>query len=334
MHAGVHSLTMRSHLLALGLLCAAEGVAGAQAPDIAAAYPSRPIRIVVPFSAGAGSDFLARLIGPRMSEKWGQQVVIDNRPSAAGTVAGEIVTRAAADGHTLMITSSGIAASAALYPKLPYDTVKDFASVTKLAITATLFVTASNSTLRTIKDLIEQAKRRPGQLTYGHSGIGSGTHFASELLNVSAGINTVHVPYKGGSEVMTDVVSGRIDYGVVPMAPSVPLVKSGRAHGIAVTTAERSSALPGVPTVAESGLPGYVYDGWFGVFAPSKVPAAIVNKLSEEITRILALAEVRERIHSIGMEPTPSSPQELHRLLATEIEVRKKIFGSQAGKLQ
>jgi tripartite-type tricarboxylate transporter receptor subunit TctC len=274
------------------------------------------------------------LIGPRLSEKWGQQVVIDNRPSAAGTVAGEIVTRATADGHTLMITSSGIAASAALYPKLPYDTVRDFASVTKLATTATLFVTASNSSLRTIKDLIEQAKRRPGQLTYGHSGVGSGTHFASELLNVSAGIKTVHVPYKGGAEVMTDIISGRIDYGVVPMPPAVPLIKAGRAHGIAITTAERSSALPGVPSVAESGLPGYVYDGWFGVFVPSKVPPAIVTKLAQEIARVLALPEVRDRVHAIGMEPAPSSPQELHKLLTTEIEVRKKIFGAHAGQLQ
>src|SRR5262245_955845 len=288
MHAGARCLTMGSPLLVLGLLCAA-ALARAQAPDAAAAYPSRPIRIIVPFSAGAGSDFLARLIGPRITEKWGQQVIVDNRPSAAGTVAGEIVTRAAPDGHTLMITSSGIAASAALYPKLPYDTVKDFASVTKLSAACTLFVTGPGSSLRTIKDLIEQAKKRPGQLTYGHSGIGSGTHFASELLNVTAGIKTVHVPYKGGAEVMTDVVSGRIDYGVVPMPPSVPLVKSGRAHGIGVTTAERSSALPDVPTISESGLPGYVYDGWFGVFAPSKVPPAIIGKLSQEVARILAL---------------------------------------------
>ena len=310
------------------------GLALAQSQDAAASYPNRPIRIIIPFSAGAGSDFLARQIGPKLTEKWGQQVVIDNRPSAAGTVAGEIVTRATPDGHTLMITSSGIAASAALYPKLPYDTIKDFASVTKLAVTATMFVTAANSPLRTIKDLIEHAKKRPGQLTYGHSGIGSGTHFASELLNVQAGIKTVHVPYKGGAEVMTDVISGRIDYGVVPMPPSVPLVKAGRAHGIAVTTAGRSSALPDMPTVAESGLPGYVYDGWFGVFAPSKVPAAIIRKLGDEIARILALPEVEERIVSIGMEPAPSSPQELHKLLATEIEVRKKIFGSQAGKTQ
>ena len=326
-------LTIGPVLMLIGTLGAQSG-ACAQSRDAAAEYPNRPIRIIVPFSAGAGSDFLARLIGPRMTEKWGQQVVIDNRPSAAGTVAGEIVTRATPDGHTLMITSSGIAASAALYPKLPYDTVKDFASVTKLASTATLFVTGPNGSLRTIKDLIEQAKKRPGQLTYGHSGIGSGTHFASELLNSMAGIKTVHVPYKGGTEVMTDVISGRIDYGVVPMPPAVPLIKAGRAHGIAITTADRSAAVPEVLTVAESGLPGYTYDGWFGVFAPSKVPAEIVKKLAEEIARILALPDVRERVHSIGMEPAPGTPQELHKLLTTEIEVRKKIFGAQAGKLQ
>lgn len=332
MPVGLRSLMGVSLIVPATLYAASD--ACAQATDAAAAYPNRPIRIIVPFSAGAGSDFLARLIAPKMTERWNQQVVVDNRPSAAGTVAGEIVTRATPDGHTLMITSSGIAASAALYPKLPYDTAKDFASVTKLAITATLYVTATNGSLRTIRDLIEHARKRPGQLTYGHSGVGSGTHFASELLNVSAGIKTVHVPYKGGTEVMTDVIAGRIDYGVVPMAPSVPLVKAGRAHAIAVTTAARSAALPDVPTVAESGLAGYVYDGWFGMFAPSKVSPAILNKLAEEVARILALPDVRERIHSIGMEPTPSSPQELHKHLTAEIEVRKKIFGAQAGKLQ
>lgn len=306
----------------------------AQSGDPAAGFPSRPIRIIVPFSAGSGSDFVARQLGPKLTEAWGQQVVIDNRPSAAGTVAGEIVTRANPDGHTLMITSSGIAASAALYPKLPYDTVKDFASVTRLAITATLFVTSTSSPLKTIKDLIEHAKKRPGQLTYGHSGVGSGTHYASELINSMAGITTVHVPYKGGTEVMTDVISGRIDYGVVPMAPSVPLVKAGRAHGIAVTTAERSAAVPDVPTAAESGMPGYAYDGWFGAFAPSRTHPAILKKLADEIARILALRDVRERLDSIGMIAAPSTPRDMHAMLVSEIESRKKIFGAQAGKLQ
>lgn len=325
---------MRVRWLSLLFVGAAASTALAQTSDPAATYPNRPIRIVVPFSAGSGSDFLARQIGPKLAEAWGQQVVVDNRPSAAGTVAGEIVTRATPDGHTLMMTSSGIAASAALYPKLPYDTVKDFASVTRLAVTATLFVTSPTSALRTSKDLVEQARKRPGQLTYGHSGVGSGTHFAAELLNTMAGIKTVHVPYKGGTEVMTDVISGRIDYGVVPMPPSVPLVKAGRAHAIGVTTAERSSALPDVPTIAEAGLPGYAYDGWFGTFAPSKTPSAVVKKLADEIARILALPEVRERLQSIGMQATPSSPRDMHSMLISEIETRKKIFGAQAGKLQ
>jgi len=318
-------------LLFVGAICID---AYAQAPDAAAAYPNRPIRIIVPFSAGAGSDFLARQIGPKLAEAWGQQVVIDNRPSAAGTVAGEIVTRANPDGHTLMITSSGIAASAALYPKLPYDTVKDFASITRLASTPTLIVTSPTGPLRTAKDLIEHAKKRPAQLTYGHSGVGSGTHFAAELLNTLAGVKTVHVPYKGGTEVMTDVIGGRIDYGVVPMPPAVPLIKAGRAHGMAVTTAERSPVVPDVPTVAESGLPGYAYDGWFGAFAPSKTPPAIVKKLPDEIARILALPEVRERVVAIGMTALPSSPGDMHGMLVSEIETRKKIFGALVGKLQ
>lgn len=321
---------------ALGLPLLLLGVVSvdAIAQDAAASYPSRPIRIIVPFSAGAGSDFLARQIGPKLAEAWGQQVVIDNRPSAAGTVAGEIVTRANPDGHTLMITSSGIAASAALYPKLPYDTVKDFASVTRLAVTPTLIVTSPTGPLRTAKDLIEHAKKRPAQLTYGHSGVGSGTHFAAELLNTMAGVKTVHVPYKGGAEVMTDVIGGRIDYGVVPMPPAVPLIRAGRAHGMAVTTAERSPVVPEVPTVAESGLPGYAYDGWFGAFAPSKTPPAIVKKVADEIARILALPDVRERVTGIGMTASPSTPQEMHTMLATEIEVRKKIFGPLVGKTQ
>ena len=334
MHAHARFNAHHPCLAAAAMLVVAGTAAAAQAPDPAASYPSRPIRIIVPFSPGTASDFLARQIAPKLTERWGQQVVVDNRPSAGGTVAGEIVTRATPDGHTLMVTSSGIAASAALYPKLPYDTVKDFAPLTKIAGAPNVFVTAPNSSMRTIKDLIEAAKKRPGQLTYGHSGVGSGTHFASELLNAQAGIQTVHVPYKGAPEVMTDVIGGRIDYGVVPMAPARPLVLSGRAHGIAVTTAKRNPALPDVPTVAESGLPGYSYDGWFAMFAPSKVPASILKKLGDEVRQILDLPDVRERIRSTGMEPMPSSAEELHKLLVTEIDVRRKIFAAHIGKLQ
>lgn len=306
----------------------------AHAQDAASSYPSRPIRIVVPFSPGSGSDFLARQLGPKMTERWSQQVVVDNRPGAAGRVAGEIVTRAAPDGHTLMVTSSGIAASAALYPDLPYDTLKDFAPVSLLAITSTLFVTSPNSGIKTVKDLIARAKQEPGKLTYGHSGVGSGTHFASELLNAMMGIKTVHVPYKGGTEVMADTISGRITFGVVPLAPSVPLVKSGRAHAIGVTTKDRVASLPDVPTLYESGATGYEYLGWFAIFAPGKTPSSVVAKLNESVARILAMPDVRDRIDAIGVEPKPGTPEALHAMLRAEIEARKKIFGSQAGKTQ
>lgn len=317
----------------LGTFCVAVAFP-ASAQDAASSFPSRPIRIVVPFSPGSGSDFLARQLGPKMTERWGQQVVVDNRPGAAGRVAGEIVTRAAPDGHTLMVTSSGIAASAALYPDLPYDTLKDFAPISLLAITATLFVTSPNSGIRTVKDLIARAKQEPGKLTYGHSGVGSGTHFASELLNAMMGIKTVHVPYKGGTEVMADTISGRITFGVVPLAPSVPLVKAGRAHAIGVTTKDRVASLPDVPTLHETGATGYEYLGWFAIFAPGKTAGGVVAKLNESVARILALPDVRERVEAIGVEPKPGTPEALHAMLRAEIETRKKIFGGQAGKTQ
>ena len=307
--------------------------AHAQAPS-PSTYPARPIRVIVPFSAGAASDFLARQLAQKMTENWGQQVVVDNRPSAAGTVAGEIVARAAADGYTLMVTSSAIAGSAALYPKLPYDTVKDFAPISMIAVAPVMFVTGPNAGIKTMKDLIALAQKTPGQLTYGHSGVGSGTHYASELLNATAGIKTVHVPYRGAPEVLTDSATQRIGYGVVPMAPAVPLVKSGRVHAIAVTTTTRSHTLSDVPTVAESGLPGYRYDGWFGMFAPGKLPPQLVKQLSDEVARILNLPDVRERILNLATTPAPSTPEELHKLLRTEIETRRKIFKDLAGQLQ
>ena len=297
-------------------------------------YPGRPIRIIVPFSAASASDFLARQLAQKMTEHWGQQVVVDNRPSAAGTVAGEIVTRATPDGYTLMVTSSAIAGSAALYPKLPYDTVRDFAPISLIAVAPVLIVTAPNSGIKTVKDLIAAAQQKPGQLTYGHSGIGSGTHYASELLNATAGIKTVHVPYKGAPEVLTDTSSQRLHYGIVPMAPAVPLVKGGRVHAVAVTTPTRSHTLPDVPTIAESGVPGYEYLGWFGMFAPAKLPARIVAQLSSEVGRILTLPEVRERILNLATTPEPSTPEALHKLLRTEIETRRKIFGAEGAKLQ
>jgi len=297
-------------------------------PDASPSYPARPIRIIVPFTAGSASDFFARTIGPKLLESWGQQVVVDNRPGAGGIVAGEIVARATPDGHILMLTSSALAGSAALYPKLPYDTVKDFAGATQIASNPVMLVVAPSLGVKSVKDLIALAQHKPGLVTFGSSGFGSGTHYAGELFKLAARINVVHVPYKGTPEAITDTLSGRIYYYFTPMPPAVPLVKSGRLLGLAVTTLTRSHVLPDVPTVAEAALPGFEYDGWFGLFAPGSTPRGIVNRLSAEVGRILALPEVRSRILSLGATPKSSAPDGLNGLLRTEIETRRKVFAS------
>jgi len=289
-------------------------------------YPSKPLRVVVPFTAGSATDILARLIGPKLLETWGQQVVIDNRPSAGGTVAGVIVAGATPDGHTLMLVSSGFAGTAALYAKLPYDTVKDFAGITQIASTPLLVVVSPGLGLKNVKELIALAKSKPGQINFGTSGIGSGTHYASELFKLAAGIDVVHVPYKGTPEALTDTIAGRVQYFVAPVLPSMALVKSGRLLALAVTTKERLALLPDVPTIAESALPGFEYDGWYGLFAPARTPRNIVRALSTEVGRILLLPDVKERIASQGAAPRPTTPEALDQLVREEIVMRGKVF--------
>jgi tripartite-type tricarboxylate transporter receptor subunit TctC len=312
----------------VALLGAATGGQVAQAADAAQGYPTRPIRIIVPFTAGSASDFFARLIGPKLTEAWGQQVVVDNRPSAGGVVAGEIVARAAPDGHTLMLTSSAFAGSAALYAKMPYDSIKDFTGVTQVASNPNMIVVPPSLGVKTLKELIALAKQKPGQLNYGSAGIGSGTHYSAELFLFAAGIKAQHVPFKGSPEAVTEAAAGRLHFSMVPMPPSIPLVKSGRLLGLAVTTATRSHMLPDVPSIAEAALPGFDYDGWFGLFAPSQTPRAVLSKLTAETTRILALPDVREPMLNQGATPKPSTPEALNKLVRTEIETRKKIFAA------
>jgi tripartite-type tricarboxylate transporter receptor subunit TctC len=292
----------------------------------AAEYPARPIRIVVPFTAGSASDLLARMIGPKMTEAWGQQVVADNRPSAGGTVAGGIVATATPDGHTLMLTSSAFAGSAALYDKLPYDSHKDFSGVSLVATTALVLIVSPNLGVKSTKDLIALARQKPGQLNFGSSGIGSGTHYGGELFNLAAGIKAVHVPYRGTPEVITDTISGRMHFAMSPLLAAVPHVKGGRLLAIGVTSPQRLAMIPEVPTIAESAIPGFVYEGWFGVLAPSRTPRPIVDKLSVEIGRILKLPEIADRITRTGTTPKSSSPKEFEKLVHDEIATRKKVF--------
>ena len=316
------SATFRSIYLSL-VTCALSlgyGCAFAQA------YPTKPIRIVIPFTPGSASDILARTIGPKMSETWGQQVVVDDRPSAGGTVAGEIVARATPDGHTLMLTSSAFAGSAALYDKLPYDSVKDFSGVSQVAETALVLVVAPSLGVKSAKELIVLARAKPGYLTFASSGIGSGTHYGSELFKMAAKIEVVHVPFRGTPEGITDTVAGRVHYYLTPLLPVMPLIKAGRLLPLGVTTAARQPLMPDVPTLAESVLPGFIYDGWFGVLTQSRVPRKTVNQLAREIARILDLAEIKDRIASQGATARSSTPEAFDKLVHGEIVTRKKVF--------
>jgi tripartite-type tricarboxylate transporter receptor subunit TctC len=227
-----------------------------------------------------------------------------------------------------MLTSSAFAGSAALYPKLPYDSIKDFAGVTQIASNPNMLVVAPSLGVKTLKELIALARQKPGQLNFGSAGIGSGIHYTMELFNLAAGIKAVHVPYKGSPEVVTETAAGRLQYSFVPMPPSIAMVKSGRLLGLAVSTATRSHMLPDVPTVAEAAIPGFEYDGWFGLLAPSATPRAIINKLSAESARILALPDVREPMLNQGATPKPSAPEALDRLVRTEIATRRKVFAA------
>ena len=308
--------------------CLAALLLMAAAPAFSQSYPAKPIRIVVPFSAGSASDILARFIGPKFHETWGQQVVVDNRSSAGGTVAGGIVAAATADGHTLMLTSSAFAGSAALYDKLPYDSVKDFSGVSQVAATALVVVVAPGLGVKTLKELIAMAKQKPKQFNFASSGIGSGTHYGSELFNMAAGISAVHVPYKGVSEAVNDTMTGRIHYFVTPLLPTISLIKSGRLLALGVTTTQRTPMLPDVPTIAEAAIPGFEYDGWFGIFAPSKTPRAVIAKLNKEVVRILETTDVRDKILNQGALARASTPEAFDKLVREEIVTRRKVFAA------
>lgn len=285
--------------------------------------------MVVPFSAGSATDILARLIGPKLAESWGQQVVVDNRPSAGGTVAGGIVATAAPDGYTLLLTSSAFAGSAALYgDKLPYDSLKDFIGIMQIAGTPLVIVVAPALGTKTLKELIALAKQKPKQLNFASSGIGSGTHYGSELFNLTAGISAVHVPYKGVPEAINDTISSRTHYFVGPTLPMIPLIKAGRLIALGTTASQRLPLLPEVPTIAEAALPGFAYDGWYGILAPAKTPHAILAQLNKEVTRILETPELRDKIAGMGGVVKTSTPQAFEKLIRDEIVTRRKVFGA------
>lgn len=295
-------------------------------------YPSKPIRVIVPFSAGSQTDILARMIGQKMFEHWGQQVVVDNRPGAGGRLASEMVLNANADGYNLLMQSASHAINATLYRKLPYDTVKDFAGVTQVASVPNVLVVAPSQNIKSVKDLIALAKAKPAQINFGSAGIGSGTHINGEQFKLAAGIDVTHIPYKGTPEALTDTATGRIHYFFSPLVPALPFIRDKRLIPLAVSTAKRSPVLPDVPTVAEAGLPGFEFDLWYGLLAPRKTPKAVVNQLSQEVARILELPDVKERMLRDGAVPKASTPEQFDAFIRAEVEKLGKVVKASGAK--
>ena len=288
-------------------------------------FPVRPIRIIVPFTPGSASDLIARRIGSKMSENWGQQVVVDNRAGAGGVVGMGIVAAAAPNGYTLLVHSLAFAVSAALYPKLPFDPFRDFAPVSQIMASPSVVVVAPALGVKNVNELIALAKQKPGQINFATAGVGSGTHLNAEQFKFAAGIEVAHVPYKGPNEALLDAMTGRVQYFISPLVPALPLIRDGRVLALAVTTAQRTPMLPDVPTVAEAALPGYEFQAWFGMFAPGGTPRAIVEQISREVARIIQLPDVAKQMASQGEQARSSTPDEFAKFVRAEVDKYRKI---------
>jgi tripartite-type tricarboxylate transporter receptor subunit TctC len=286
----------------------------------ASAFPSRPIRIVVGFTPGGQPDISARAIAVKLAENVGQQIVIDNRPGAGGTIGSRIVAEATPDGYTLLSVSSAHAIQPAVYAKLPFDTLRDFAGITTTLTANYMLVVPASLPVKNVQDLISMARAKPGQLNFASAGSGSGTHFAAELLKSTAQLDVAHVPFKGIGPALIDTVAGRVQFFLTPPATLGTLVKDGKLRGLGVTGLKRTPAYPDVPTIAEAGLPGFRWETWVGILAPAKTPRAIVGKLNREITVILSMPDVQSRFVAMGAEAAPSTPSELDKLVASEIK--------------
>lgn len=300
-----------SRILLLSVLVLVVGAASAQS------YPSKPIRFVVPVTAGGSPDIFARLIGQKL--QLGQPVVVENRAGAAQMIGVEHVIRSAPDGHTIMVTTGSFATSAAIRPNLPFDPATDLTGVAKIAVGPMLVLVHPSLPVKTFKELIAFAKAKPGQLNYGSAGSGTTVHFAAEVLAASAKIDIMHVPYKSGVPAVSAAVAGEVPMMIMDLPPTWPYIKANRLRALAVTSAQRSSFLPDLPTVAEAGVPGYGAEIWWGVLAPAKTPADIVTRLNGEINKILATDDMKSRLAETGAEPALMSAEAFSAFVKSEL---------------
>ena len=294
-----------------------------------AQYPVKAIRIVVAYTPAGTTDILARAIGQKFTEAWKQPVIVDNRPGANGNIGTEAAAKAPADGYTLLMGTAGThGVNPGLYPKLPYDAVTDFAPVSLTAIVPNILVIHNSLPAKSVQELVTYAKKNPGKLSFGSPGIGSTGHLSAELFKSLAGIDMVHVAYKGSAPTLQDLMGGQVQVVIDNIPPYLPHVKAGKIRALAVTPNKRSPAVPELPTMAEAGVKGYDAASWFGLFAPAGTPAEVVDKLSEETRRILALPDVRDKLLGLGAQPSGSSPEEFARFVEAEIAKWGRVIRS------
>ena len=292
---------------------------------MAQAYPNKPIKFVVPFSAGSATDIVARTVAEAMGKTLGQTILIDNKLGAGGTIAAAQVAKSDPDGYTILVHSSGHALNPSIYPNLGYDTLKDLTGVAALAAIPNVLVVNPAKGWKTQADLIAAVKAKPDQFNYASAGVGSGTHMNAEIFRIQAGIDALHVPYKGTPDAMTNVIGGSNDWFFAPLASALPLIRDGKLQALSVSTKQRASTLPQVPTSIEAGLPGSDYTLWIGMIAPSATPQPILRKLHEEASKALNNPEIKERMAKLGADPMPMSSDAFNAYIKSEIEVAARI---------
>jgi tripartite-type tricarboxylate transporter receptor subunit TctC len=309
-------------------------IAGSAATVMAQDYPQRPIRMIVPFPPGGVTDVLARILGAKLGERLGQQVVIDNRAGASGIIGTDMVAKSQPDGHTLLMSASSHATFSSLYSKVPFDAVRDFAPITLTATVPYVMVVHPTLPVKSVKELIDYAKKSPGKLSYAGSAPGLAQHLGWELFKRMTGTDMVYVPYKGSAAQMPDLLAGRLQAALDSVSIMMPHLKTGALHGLAVAGAKRSALLPDLPTIAEAGVPGFQVSGWFGLFSAAKTPARVVNKLNQEVGLIMQQPDVRERLSVLAIEPVGGPPDDLRKWVARETEVWGKVIRDAGVKVE
>ncbi len=313
---------MRKFIRAAAAVLFAAGALQAFAQE----YPAKSVHVVITFPPGSATDIVGRVVCQKLSEYWGQPVVVENRGGAGGSIGSAIVAKAAPDGYTLLINSSAHAVNPAIYAKLPYDTLKDFVEIAPLAGQPNVLVVPPNSPYKSVRDLIAAAKAKPGAINFASAGVGSGTHLNLEKFKLATGISVTHIPYKGTQEVLTDLLGGRVEFYFAPISAAISAMRNGKLRPLAVSTAKRSSQLPDVPTVAESGAPGFEFTLWFGLWAPAGTPANVVDKINKDVNRAVADPGVGAQLAKLGNDTMSMTSAEFSKFVRREIDDYAKVI--------